>query len=53
MREILFRAKRKGVIDGDCYRSKYKNGDWVSSDRQKKFGYINLSLIGETIKEIK
>lgn len=28
-------------------------GDCVSSDRQKKFGYINISLIGESIKEIK
>lgn len=28
-------------------------GDFVSSDRQKKFGYINLSLIGETIKPVK
>ena len=28
-REILFRAKRKGVIDDTFYRSKYKNGDWV------------------------
>ena len=28
-------------------------GDWVSSDRQKKFGYINLSLIGETINPSK
>lgn len=28
-------------------------GDFVSSDRRRKFGYINLSLIGESIKEIK
>lgn len=28
-------------------------GDWVASDRQKKFGYINLSLIGETINPSK
>lgn len=28
-REILFRAKRVGRIDGFSYRSKYQNGDWV------------------------
>lgn len=29
MRDILFRAKRKGRQDGFSYRSHYKNGDWV------------------------
>lgn len=29
MREILFRAKRIGRIDGFYYRSQYQNGDWV------------------------
>lgn len=29
MRQILFRAKRIGRIDGFCYRSQYQNGDWV------------------------
>lgn len=31
----------------------FGKGDWVASDRQKKFGYINLSLIGGTIKPVK
>ena len=29
MREILFRAKRKGCISENVYRSEYKNNDWV------------------------
>ena len=29
MKQILFRAKRIGRIDGFCYRSQYQNGDWV------------------------
>lgn len=29
MKEILFKAKRKGREDGSDYISPYKNGDWV------------------------
>ena len=29
MKEILFKAKRKGRADGSDYISPYKNGDWV------------------------
>lgn len=29
MKQILFRAKRIGRIDGFHYRSQYQNGDWV------------------------
>ena len=29
MKEILFKAKRKGRVDGTDYISPYKNGDWV------------------------
>lgn len=29
MKEILFKAKRKGRVDGSDYISPYKNGDWV------------------------
>lgn len=29
MREIIYRGKAINKIEGEAYRSKYKNGDWV------------------------
>lgn len=44
MKEILFKAKRKGREDGTDYISPYKNGDWV-------FGLITKQYKGHWAEE--
>lgn len=45
MKEILFKAKRKGRKDGTDYVSPYKNGDWV-------FGLITKQYKGHWAEEL-
>lgn len=51
-REILFRAKRKGVIDGNCYRSKYKNGDWVYGLITKQYSKEFWDKLNDEMRDI-
>ena len=51
-RTILFRAKRKGVIDGDCYRSKYKNGDWVYGLITKQYSKEFWDKLNDEMRDI-
>lgn len=44
MKEILFKAKRKGREDGSDYISPYKNGDWV-------FGLVSKQYKGHWADE--
>lgn len=45
MKEILFKAKRKGREDGTDYISPYKNGDWV-------YGLITKQYKGHWAEEL-
>lgn len=45
MKEILFKAKRKGRKDGTDYVSPYKNGDWV-------YGLITKQYKGHWAEEL-
>lgn len=45
MKEILFKAKRKGRADGTDYRSPYKNGDWV-------YGLVSKQYKGHWAEEL-
>ena len=51
-RKILFRAKRKGVIDGSCYRSKYKNGDWVYGLITKQYSKEFWDKLNDEMRDI-
>lgn len=51
-RTILFRAKRKGVIDGNCYRSKYKNGDWVYGLITKQYSKEFWDKLNDEMRDI-
>lgn len=51
-REILFRAKRKGIIDGNCYRSKYKNGDWVYGLITKQYSKEFWDKLNDEMRDI-
>ena len=45
MKEILFKAKRKGRADGTDYISPYKNGDWV-------YGLVTKQYKGHWAEEL-
>lgn len=51
-RTILFRAKRKGVIDGNCYRSKYKNGDWIYGLITKQYSKEFWDRLNDEMRDI-
>lgn len=51
-RKILFRAKRKGVIDGNCYRSKYKNDDWVYGLITKQYSKEFWDKLNDEMRDI-
>lgn len=51
-RQILFRAKRKGVIDGNWYRSEYKNGDWVYGLITKQYSKEFWDKLNDEMRDI-
>lgn len=51
-REILFRAKRKGIIDGNFYRSEYKNGDWVYGLITKQYSKEFWDKLNDEMRDI-
>ena len=51
-RTILFRAKRKGVIDGSCYRSKYKSDDWVYGLITKQYSKEFWDKLNDEMRDI-
>ena len=52
MRQILFRAKRIGRIDGFCYRSQYQNGDWVYGLITKQYSLEWQDKLYDTMTDI-
>ena len=51
-RTILFRAKRKGVIDDNYYRSKYKNGNWVYGLITKQYSKEFWDKLNDEMRDI-